>query len=199
MGESGYDADEWTKELEHSEVGHPLLHPRLEKPDSHAHRHFARFVWSPLDSAGPITKVEVFPSDPAAVRPFFTASVRPVSYTPSFPFNSSWLGYLGFSTHILQPPLPAGEPADIVVKTEGWRRSAPILATKTAKLVWIDMKQREGGKGGARGEGEGEGEGDALLDKGANENWWPGMRRWNVGLYCPDSVLELGEPEMVIS
>lgn len=45
--------------------------------------------------------------------------------------------------------------------------------------------------------GSGGGEGDALLAKNGYENWWPGMRRWQFGMYCPDATLELGEPEVI--
>jgi len=148
-----------------------------------------------VDSSPSTIKVEVVRSDPSATKPFFTASIQPMNYTPTFPFNSSWLGHLGLSTHFLQPPLPAGEPADVVVKTEGWRRSSPVLKTSKAKLVWIDMKQPDGGKSA----GSGAAEGDALLKKNGPENWWPDMERWHVGLYCPNSTLELGEPDVLPS
>lgn len=141
-------------------------------------------------------KIEVFRPDASSTRPFFTATILPISYAPSLPFSSTWLDYLGLSTHILQPPLPAGDPADLEVKTEGWRRSHPSLRCSKAKLVWFDMKQpSEGQKSG----GHGEGEGDALLAKTGNENWWPGLRRWNLGLYLPDATLELGEPEIWVN
>ena len=57
----------------------------------------------------------------------------------------------------------------------------------------MDMKQPVGGLKAA---GEGEGEGDALLAKKGHENWWPGMKRWHIGLYLPNATLELGEPEV---
>ena len=57
----------------------------------------------------------------------------------------------------------------------------------------IDMKQPSEGQ---KTDGHGESEGDALLAKTGNENWWPGLRRWNLGLYVPDGKLELGEPEV---
>lgn len=56
------------------------------------------------------------------------------------------------------------------------------------------MKQPDNG---AKDTGSGEGEGDALLAKKGNENWWPGLRRWHLGMYCPDATLELGEPQIV--
>ena len=85
---------------------------------------------------------------------------------------------------MLQPPLPEGDPADVVVGTNDWKRSSPILKSKRAKMVWIDMKQDE----------------DAILlaNKGKGyENWWPGLRRWHLGMISEDTTLELGEPEII--
>ena len=56
------------------------------------------------------------------------------------------------------------------------------------------MKQPQGEMKDA---GVGSEEADSLLIRGENENWWPGMRRWNIGLYCPDATLDLGEPEVL--
>ena len=97
------------------------------------------------------------------------------------------------STHILQPPLPEGQPADVVVGTSKWLRSHPILKSGRAELVWFDMKQA----GEAKNRGTGNDEGDSLLQKAGSENWWPGMRRWQIGFYCPDATLELGEPKIL--
>lgn len=156
-------------------------------------RHLARFVFTPSVSSSKAFKVEVFPTDPSSTRPFFTATIQSISYTPSFPFSSSWLSYLGMSTHILQPPLPAGKPADVVVGTDTWKRSDPLIKCRRAKMIWIDMKQPSGG---AKGAGSGDGEGDVLLaNKG--EHWWPGMKRWHLGMYCPDATLQLGDPEIL--
>ena len=40
---------------------------------------------------------------------------------------------------------------------------------------------------------------DALLKtKGkGHENWWPGMKRWHLGMIWEDTKLELGEPEIL--
>lgn len=47
-------------------------------------------------------------------------------------------------------------------------------------------------------EGDGEEEGDALLgSKRRYENWWPGMKRWHVGLWFDNGALDIGEPEML--
>ena len=112
--------------------------------------------------------------------------------------SSSWLSYLGISTCILQPPLPEGDPADVVVGTNDWKRSNPILKSKRAKMMWIDMKQPDGDR--QHGEAElTQEEGAAMLEnKGKGyENWWPGMRRWQLGMMCEDATLDLGEPEVI--
>ncbi len=143
-------------------------------------------------------KVEVYRSEPSATQPFFSATIHPISYLPAFPMSSAWLSYLGISTHILQPPLPEGDPADIVVGTNDWKRSNPILKSKRAKIVWIDMKQPDEDQRNGEAAVD-EDEGDALLKKKGKglENWWPGMKRWHLGMVCENAALELGEPEIL--
>lgn len=157
-------------------------------------RHLARFSFTPSGPDSKALKVEVFPADTSSTRPFFSASIQPINYTPSFPFSSTWLGYLGMSTKILQPPLPEGKPANVVVGTDKWMRSNPTIKSSKAKMVWIDIKQPDDV---SKHTGSGTGEGDSLLAKKGNENWWPGLRRWHLGMYCPDAVLELDEPEIL--
>ena len=151
-------------------------------------RHLARFSFTPTTTSksSPI-EIKVYRADPSATRPFFSATIHPISYLPAFPMNSTWVSYFGRSTRLLQPPLPEGDPADVVVGTDDWKRSSPILKTKRAMMVWIDMKQPDGD----------EQNGEAA-DKGKGyENWWPGMRRWHLGMACEDATLELGEPEII--
>lgn len=162
-------------------------------------KHLARFNFTSLDpSRSSSVKVEVFRADPSSTQPFFTATIQPISYLPGFPMFSAWLSYLGISTRILQPPLPEGDPADVVVGTKDWKRSNPILKSKRAKMVWIDMKQsnKDGEYGEAAGGMEEE---DALLKNNGkgHDNWWPGMRRWHLGMICEDATIELGEPEVL--
>ena len=112
--------------------------------------------------------------------------------------SSTWLSYLGISTYILQPPLPVGDPSEVVVGSEDWKRSLPTLKTKRAKMVWIDMKQTVKGQKGDKA-AVGRVETDALLTKqeDLNENWWPGMRRWHLGMICEGATLHIGEPEVL--
>lgn len=69
----------------------------------------------------------------------------------------------------------------------------PVLKASKAKLVWIDMKQPDSGKNAKSGTEEG----DALSGNKGPENWWPGMKRWHLGLYCPEATPELGEPDVL--
>ena len=41
--------------------------------------------------------------------------------------------------------------------------------------------------------------GPALLaTKGKSyENWWPGMRRWHLGMACEGTTLEIDDPEII--
>ena len=73
-------------------------------------------------------------------------------------------------------------------------RSNPILTSKKASVIWIDMRQQRDSK---KAVGGGSGEGDYLLQSKGEENWWPGMRRWHLGMVCEDATLELGHPVMI--
>ena len=62
-------------------------------------------------------------------------------------------------------------------------------------MVWIDLKQPDKDREAAVGQEEG----DVLLKtKGKDrENWWPGMGRWHLGVFCENATLELGKPEVL--
>ena len=63
-------------------------------------------------------------------------------------------------------------------------------------MVWIDMKQPDEEIKNPTGSQQ---QLDTPLrkkDKGY-DNWWPGMRRWHLGIYCEDATLEFGEPEIL--
>lgn len=70
-------------------------------------------------------------------------------------------------------------------------------------MVWWDMSQDQTEMEGGHNEGSGISESDSLLAESApskskydaNNNWWPGLGRWRIGLWLEDAVLELGEAE----
>lgn len=161
-------------------------------------RHIARFKFSPPDATPgstptPPLKIEVFPEDASATEPFFTANILPIRWLPSFPCSFALAPYVGLATHIVQPPLPQGDSLELC-GTDDWKKSQPLLSSRKTRLVWIDMRQPYSKSETAS---EGDEEEDALLQrKPKDENWWPGMRRWHIGLWFEDAKLDLGEPEI---
>ena len=86
----------------------------------------------------------------------------------------------------MQPPLPqgTGESKNAEVGTQDWKASSPVLRSQRNRGCWVDMKQD--GVDGKEG-------------RMVEENWWPGLGRWKLGLWSEDAVLTLGEPEQVKS
>jgi len=84
-----------------------------------------------------------------------------------------------------------------------WIRSKPRLSSKKTRMVWWDMSQPRIETVAGRGEGTEMSESDALLaertsresKRDTNNNWWPGLGRWRIGLWLDDAVLELGKAE----
>ncbi|KAL9098179.1 MAG: hypothetical protein Q9163_006111 [Psora crenata] len=150
-------------------------------------KHLARFEFTHMNPKSPLPlKIEVF--DPSSSHPFFTSTVHPTSYTPAFPFSSNWLRYLGLPTQFLQPPLPTGTPPEVEVGTKTWLRGQPTIESKKCKVIWWDMRQPPEDRQVAN---PGENEGGTLV-KGEN-NWWPGMGRWRLGMVCDEATLEIGK------
>lgn len=181
-------------------------------------KHLARFTFSPHNPSPPASSsstststfppppltITVSPYSPPTAPPFFTCTILPVSYFPfSFPLSTSWGSLLGLDPHLVQPALPTGpEDEPELCGSEDWKRSLPVLRSKAARLVWIDLRQPSVAAEGRTGEeGEGEGEGDALLRKDGSrsgeENWWPGVGRWRLGIWCQEGELTLGEAEIL--
>lgn len=181
-------------------------------------KHMARFELTFSDPKNPrsrLVEVKVFAVPPSSQEassstanvgevtpaenneaPFFRARFEPIAYAPPINFKSSWMDFLGFPTSILQPPIPTGDPPEVEVGTDTWLLSRPSMSCRGAKIIWIDMQQETSDQQGAGGKDEAAA--DASGRGGAKEkNWWPGMRRWNLGFWCPDTVLELGHPEII--
>ena len=179
-------------------------------------RHLARFEFTPLskDTSSstskhppPPLRISVYaPSTdaPPSEKPFFTTSLQPVNYLPSwytFPFNSNWATLFGFSDHLVQPPLPAGESKE-ECGTEAWIRAKPELSSKKTRIVWWDLRQESRDDSiDASDDPETDsmlsrkGPGKAVKVLEGVDNWWPGLSRWRVGLWLDDALLSLGEAE----
>lgn len=64
-------------------------------------------------------------------------------------------------------------------------RIAAVLKSKKCRIVWFDMKQPSKEETNKTANGEDE------------DNWWPGIGRWRLGMECEDAVLDLGHPEIL--
>ncbi len=174
-----------SQELEHPKVFHPLPFALGRSLTFTTNRHLARFTFQPLSPSLPLPlKITISPN---TGNPFtFTIHPFPSLLSFTFPFSSSWVSYLGFNSTMVQPPLPQGKGQfkDIEVGTETWKASSPVLRSPGARGCWIDLRQN----------GVSEEDGREIR---IEENWWPELGRWKVGLWLEDAVLTLGEPEEV--
>ncbi|KAK5630610.1 hypothetical protein RRF57_006325 [Xylaria bambusicola] len=169
-------------------------------------KHLARFEWDhSLDGK---TRVRVYAYDTEEANDdsysatsesepskkfFFQATFQPVRWAPSFPLSFSWLKYVGIDASLVQPPLPDGSQnsswgREELPGTSRWCKVLPGLSTKRATLGWMDMSQddatHDGGGGGVKS-GSGY---DTEYD-----NFWPGLRRWNVAIKMQNTDINFGE------
>ncbi len=152
-------------------------------------KHLATFDFKDLPNGA--VKISVYPhqdstSDIApkvgtdGVRPFFTATYKPIPYLPNFPSSTAAAKYLGVDLNLVQPPLAVGNGAQGELPgTEDWCSILPYQYSRKTGFGWWDFKQEE-----HRG-GEGEEEG--------GENWWPGMGRWQLGTMMKDAKIVFSE------
>jgi hypothetical protein len=133
-------------------------------------KHLVRFTFSTLCSPDRIT-VQVFIPDPSVTTPFFSATIQPFHWFPSFPFSSRAL--------VTQPPVPAStQDEEELCGTDMWVRLPMTFTCRKAKLGWVAVEQPSR-----------EGEGARL------PRWWPEIKPWRVGLCLEDAILDLGTGE----
>lgn len=135
--------------------------------------------------------VKVYPHDvsgdasesrPSAV-PFFQASFAPVAYAPAFPFATRWLGYLGFKTTVVMPPLPRGSGSQGELPgTDQWLSFVPKQYSRKTRVGWFDMAQQKSTTG-ADDDGS-----------GRHENFWPGLGRWQLGVKMENAEVVFDNP-----
>ena len=87
--------------------------------------------------------------------------------------------WLGVPNTLVQPPLPEGDPKELLYGTDAWYKVTASIYSPKAKIVWMDLKQH--GKDG----------------QSDNKNWWPGIKRWHVGLWLQNTQMYLGDPEVL--
>ncbi|KAF2664943.1 hypothetical protein BT63DRAFT_80795 [Microthyrium microscopicum] len=160
-------------------------------------KHLARFTFSspPVSASNPTPKhlqISLFPPNPAAINPFFSATVQPFTFPPGLPLNTTWLpSYYGTTT---LPPLPSAlsaldgawsaddEQIDVMYApgTDEWCEFSVIMKSRRARCCWVKV---EGPEAGSEEEAEA-------------QRWWPQGKKWKpwaVGLWMENADLEITE------
>lgn len=88
-------------------------------------KHLATFTFTTLPNN--TLSISVLPH--GSTKPFFTATFRPMSYTPSFPLSTSIAKYIGLDLELVQPPLPEGK-GEHESGTQRWCRIMPFESGK---------------------------------------------------------------------
>jgi hypothetical protein len=114
-------------------------------------------------------------NDANATTPFFTATVQPVRWAPSFPFNNKAL--------VTNPPVPAsGKDGEEEVRASGgkdgsrWASTAMAFVCKKAKLARVDVVQP----------------GQDMPDVAS---WWPAVKPFKFGLFLENAQFDLAAAE----
>lgn len=153
-------------------------------PDWNIPKHLARFEFK--DSADGATQIKIFPHDTgndptettASATPFFQAKVQPLRWVPSFTASAGWLKYAGLDISLVQPPLPEGKGSQNELPgTDQWCKVVPGQASKNTCLAWMDMSQRD----------------QMGVLHAQNENFWPDMGRWQLGVRMEDAEIDFSE------
>lgn len=110
----------------------------------------------------------------ASSMPLLQASFSTIPYVPAFPLSTKWFEYIGVDTALVQPPVPQGEPKE-VVGTEQWCKCLISQYSPKTHVGWFDLRQKD----------------DTGSLTGLFENFWPGMKRWQFGFRMDDAVLEI--------
>lgn len=151
-----------------------------QKLDWNIPKHLARFEWE--EKPDKSITVRVYPHDTtgdeteatASSTPFFQATMKPVSYTPSFPFSTAWLNMVGVSSRAVHPPLPKGRGSQGELPgTDRWRIYTPIMSGKTSSLITIDIAQWSENENAV----------------GEHKNFWPEMGRWHIGVKMANATM----------
>ncbi|KAK0734587.1 hypothetical protein B0T26DRAFT_635209 [Lasiosphaeria miniovina] len=161
-------------------------------------KHLARFEWSTTSSGA--THVAVYPHDTSTPynsreaapsnEPFFQCSIKTIPFIPSFPLSTRVLDKLpGVSTVLVQPPLPGNADAahGELPGTKLWCRLGDYAQySRTTSLAWADVRQPAREAKDSAGE---EGEEEEEEEEEYFENFFPGLRRWNLALKMADGEL----------
>lgn len=95
---------------------------------------------------------------------------------PSFPSSTRLLQWLGIDPTLVLPPVPQGEGSlGELPGTDQWCKIVPVESSSSTTVGWFDLQQGKQNDGG---------------DQQQHENFWPGLRRWNLGVRMDDAVIE---------
>jgi hypothetical protein len=95
------------------------------------------------------------------------------------PFSTSIGKYVGVDFTLVQPPVPEGKGSQgELCGSERWCGFYPTISSARTSVGWYDVKQDVDGAGAGESEGEGGGEGGG----GGEKHFWPGWRRWILGV-----------------
>lgn len=123
----------------------------------------------------------MFPDDDVEEDiPLFQASFKTIPFVPAFPMSTAWAKYLGMDLSIVQPPLPQGTSRE-VAGTENWCKCLVTQTASRTHVGWFDLKQEK-----EKGED---------LSLSGFENFWPGLKRWHLGIRMDDAIIEVPEGE----
>jgi len=144
-------------------------------------KHLARFTFSNLSNP-PRIRCQVFSADPTITVPFFSATIQPFRWAPSFRYSTRWSPYMGLQVTLVQPPLPASgkEDEEELCGTDKWASFLPQLECKRAQLAWVETEQPDG-------------EGDEEV---AAASCWPKIKPWKVGMCLEDSDFVCPAPDL---
>ena len=118
----------------------------------------------------------------------------PIPYLPYFHFSTRIASYVGLDLSLVQPPLPEGKGKEGELPgTKRWCKLLPVEYSKRVSLGWWDLRQKDvARKSTDGGESVVEGEPDLEGTYSVFENWWPGLRRWTIGMKMEDATIEFG-------
>lgn len=129
----------------------------------------------PHDTAGGATEGTVPPV------PLFQATMKPVPYVPYFPLSLNIFKWMGLDFTLVHPPLPEGRGKHGELPgTDRWAAVLPGQYSSRASLAWFDLSQTDE-----------EGRRHGLYD-----NFWPGLKRWHVGVRMDDAEIDFPEPKV---
>jgi hypothetical protein len=167
-------------------------------PDWNIPKHIARFQFEELSNGAISISVYPLQADSSGIEsspsetPFFRAKYKDIPHIPSFPASTGWGKYIGLDLSLVQPPLPEGKgAAGELPGTKQWCKVLPLERSSRTYLGWWDLKRQDSAEREPLLSGSSV---DEVSSEG-NENWWPGIGRWRIGMKMEDATIVFPEGE----